>query len=616
MFWGVVYWVGGSGNWSEHGSHWATTSGGAVFYGQVPTSMDDVHFDANSFPAGGTVTVDETIIYCRNMDWTGVTNTPIFSGTSSKGLHIYGSLTLDPGMTLSFNGQIHFLSVQTGNTLKSAGKVFLNDVFFEGIGGGWTLLDNFTSNDRINQSTGTFSTDSKTVSVTSFSSGGDALYLGSSNFYVTQTNFNIGGSTLLDAGTSHVYISAGNLSGGSFHTFYNVTLSGFGIVSYVSISQKLTFQGNNSTYEGGAGSTINEVEFQQRGIIEGSGTYFTTAIFLGNGDLNGDNSFMGLHLAPGFQYRFRHGKTTTIVPGGTLDASGSSCSNYITIISLSSGNQSFINTSGANLAVQFVTLMDMAVTGGGSIAAANSIDLGNNTGWNVTPPPSRTLYWVGGGGNWNDVLHWSLSSGGANGACIPSAFDDVFFDQNSGFASAGEAVSVNIETAYCRDMTWMNVANTPEFKVSSSSNKLYVYGSLALDAGMTLNFNGEIRFRSKLPGETIFSAGKTFIKSVYLEGIGGEWTLLDGFTSSNQLRHQAGVLYTGGNTVSVSGLTSGGTSLHLGSSNVYVTQTNFSIGGSTVNEVEFQQNGNINIYVSSGTAHLERCHLVKLGTST
>jgi len=43
------YWVGGSGNWSDYASHWATTSGGSTFHSQVPTTNDDVFFDANSF---------------------------------------------------------------------------------------------------------------------------------------------------------------------------------------------------------------------------------------------------------------------------------------------------------------------------------------------------------------------------------------------------------------------------------------------------------------------------------------------------------------------------------------------------------------------------------------
>src|SRR5690348_13596722 len=86
------YWVGGTGNWSDYASHWATTSGGNVFHVTIPTLNDNVYFDANSFSAASqSVTFDNTFIYCNNMDWSGATNTPTVYGLSSK-LNVYGSL--------------------------------------------------------------------------------------------------------------------------------------------------------------------------------------------------------------------------------------------------------------------------------------------------------------------------------------------------------------------------------------------------------------------------------------------------------------------------------------------------------------------------------------------
>ena len=35
------YWVNGTGNWSDFLSHWATTSGGAVFHFSAPGQNDD-----------------------------------------------------------------------------------------------------------------------------------------------------------------------------------------------------------------------------------------------------------------------------------------------------------------------------------------------------------------------------------------------------------------------------------------------------------------------------------------------------------------------------------------------------------------------------------------------
>ena len=61
----TYYWVGGTGNWSDL-SHWATTSGGSVKQTIVPSQLDDVVFDANSFTATGqTVTVNQAP-FCKN----------------------------------------------------------------------------------------------------------------------------------------------------------------------------------------------------------------------------------------------------------------------------------------------------------------------------------------------------------------------------------------------------------------------------------------------------------------------------------------------------------------------------------------------------------------------
>jgi hypothetical protein len=105
------YWIGGSGNWSDYANHWATTSGGTSFQSQVPTNLDNVFFDQNSgFALGSkTVTVDQTIVYCKDMDWTGVLNYPSFqSSFYSNTLKVFGSLKVSPNMNFDFNASLSF----------------------------------------------------------------------------------------------------------------------------------------------------------------------------------------------------------------------------------------------------------------------------------------------------------------------------------------------------------------------------------------------------------------------------------------------------------------------------------------------------------------------------
>ena len=139
-----LFWVGGTGNWNDP-VHWAATSGGAGG-SCVPTNLDNVSFDANSFTAASqTVTIigdQDGKVFCKNMNWTGVTNNPTIAGTNVFTLNIYGSLTLNPNMTYSFNGVVNFLATTAGNTIYTAGKALdKNNIYFDGQGGGWTLMD-------------------------------------------------------------------------------------------------------------------------------------------------------------------------------------------------------------------------------------------------------------------------------------------------------------------------------------------------------------------------------------------------------------------------------------------------------------------------------------------
>ena len=62
-------------------------------------------------------------------------------------------------------------------------------------------------------------------------------------------------------------------------------------------------------------------------------------------------------------------------------------------------------------------------------------------------------FWVGGSGTWDNAstTNWSATTGGAGGASVPTAADDVFFDANSGTAATvtiqatagGRAVNVD-----------------------------------------------------------------------------------------------------------------------------------------------------------------------------
>ncbi|HLG35600.1 MAG TPA: T9SS type A sorting domain-containing protein [Bacteroidia bacterium] len=212
------YWVGGTGNWSNYAAHWATTSGGNVFHTQVPTSFDNVYFDANSFPGPAQiVTNDTTIAYCRDMDWTGATNNPVYEAVNSTiELKVFGSFTLNPIINFSFNGKLTFTSFNAGKTIATFGRVLQCPIEFNGAGGEWTLLDSLTSLLEIKLTYGTLRTNDNNIrcrNVVSYNTNARAFYLGTSTVKMTLSWF-ISRSIVLDADSSIIRLN----DGGGFHS--------------------------------------------------------------------------------------------------------------------------------------------------------------------------------------------------------------------------------------------------------------------------------------------------------------------------------------------------------------------------------------------------------------
>ena len=163
------YWVGGTANWDgTAGTKWALTSGGVG--GQaVPTSADDVFFDASS--GAVTVTVSATA-NCRSLTCTGFTGTL----TNNSGINCYGSLILTSTATFSGISSLIMAATSTGWTITSGGANLPWSVTFNGVGGGWTLSDTVNwSTSLWTVTNGALSIANRTVTLLRFTmSGGSA----------------------------------------------------------------------------------------------------------------------------------------------------------------------------------------------------------------------------------------------------------------------------------------------------------------------------------------------------------------------------------------------------------------------------------------------------------
>jgi hypothetical protein len=140
-------------------------------------------------------------------------------------------------------------------------------------------------------------------------------------------------------------------------------------------------------------------------------------------------------------------------------------------------------------------------------------------------------YWVGGTGTWNssNTTNWSASSGGAGGASVPTAADNVFFDAGS---DAGGTFDVFLATSprVCNDFT----ASGLDFTMTLTSIlniALNVSGSLSFPAtNFTLSYSGTTTFNATTTGKTITTNGVAFDGDVTFDGIGGAWTLGSAFS--------------------------------------------------------------------------------------
>jgi hypothetical protein len=124
-------------------------------------------------------------------------------------------------------------------------------------------------------------------------------------------------------------------------------------------------------------------------------------------------------------------------------------------------------------------------------------------------------YWVGGTGTWNttSTTNWSASSGGSSGASVPTAADNVFFDQNSTYTvtltGALNCLSINVSQG------------TVTF---TSTGTLTVAGSFTLNATAVWSATGTITFTATT-SQTITTNGVTLASSININGNGGTFTL-------------------------------------------------------------------------------------------
>ena len=281
----------------------------------------------------------------KNLNFAG------FSGTLSVNSRtIYGNLTFSAGMTVNAGTNVTTFAGTSGiQQITSNGKILDFPVTFNGVGGTFRFEDAFAigATRTMTLANGTLNGNDKNVSVGAFSlsSGTKTLTLGS--------------GTWSCAGTWNTNTNVANLT----------VSASTGTISMTSASAK-TFSGGAKVWP-----TLN-----QGGA--------------GNLTIAQSNTFANItNTTQPATVRLTAGTTQTVSALGIAGTSG----NLITLDTTVAGTKATIYKATGSVSLSFVSIKDIAATGGANFNAFTSngcVDGGNNSGWDFNSVLYPTIYTV------------------------------------------------------------------------------------------------------------------------------------------------------------------------------------------------------------------------------
>jgi hypothetical protein len=145
-------------------------------------------------------------------------------------------------------------------------------------------------------------------------------------------------------------------------------------------------------------------------------------------------------------------------------------------------------------------------------------------------------YWILGTGTWSstNTANWSASSGGAGGASVPTAADNVFFDANSNVLATAFTVTMANTPRVCNDFTASGLDGT--MTLAGTNIGLTVSGNLTFQAtNFTRTYTGTTTFNATTTGKNITTNGVSFGNAITINGINGSFILQDALTQTSQL---------------------------------------------------------------------------------
>jgi gliding motility-associated-like protein len=537
---GDLYWIGGSGNWGDI-NHWSLSSGnaGGSLSQSIPQAGDNVFFDAQSgFTSNNkTVTINQESS-CRNLAVKGISTVLVFEGMA---LNIFGSADYQTGTIL--NNIIYFKAGNPSTVNFNNEVISKAAIYFYGPGS-WLIKGKLNSTGGLYFLQGSLNFGSSNITARFFDEGGccgtvpspsiepRTLHLGSSVITLTERNpqsrhqspsWAYTGTTLITA-LSEIYIAKGADDG------YGVSFVGKNGHKY----NKVSFTSTANPPDPSAYSWYQ--------IAEGNCS-FNNLNFASCGFITSNCIIDTLNLATSQKYYLFGSQQINVVQNPTSECEPLwSLGGY--------GGIAATIKSSLPLSLRNVRLNYLKSAGTELHSVTNGIDGGQNTGWVFTTTP-RNLFWIGGGGNWNDPAHWSMNADGTvSGGCAPTRNDNVFFNRFSGLISSESPVVISTTEAECNSISWNGVLGNPVFKTAKSTDLLNIFGSSIWQNGMQYEIASthylSSQTENRLTSNGVDIKGDTYFLS------NGEWILNDVFSSiENDLFFKNGKLNTNSQAVTI-----------------------------------------------------------------
>lgn len=379
------YWnpdiMAGNIDWSNL-NNWFTTSGGSVNHTSLPGPADDVYWDSNTLLPAMTIDIPAQ---CHHFIVTGSFSLPPeMNAMTLCPLEIFGSFSVPSDMTMACH--LVFTSTSAGNTINANNYLATNDPFdvvtveFNGIGGEWTLLDDFrvswitfTSGSLITQN------NNITTKVIDFDGNNNkSVDFGTSTItLIDDAGFQANANNLtLDADEAVFYLRSGpnpiaiEFIGGTGHTYHRVVFDTAAPIAGL----------------GGVNCLIHELEVRCPLYGHSYNGTINHALFLAGGELGGDAEVMydtlvlDNTISPAFQGLEYYSHRDSILVSSLFQVN-SGAGDTIVIDNSMTGNET-IHLYNDTICIDYVKLTNSAASGNGMYyAGANSVDLGNNTNW-------------------------------------------------------------------------------------------------------------------------------------------------------------------------------------------------------------------------------------------